>query len=611
MLKTSVLIVTLQSNFGASIRDGLDPSLFDSYITSDFSEAVHFVRQSNCGTVLLDTQLEDQELSVMDIGYGLRQLKADLQFIVVIRPGQVVDAETLTPLAMLSTPVSLSELTRLLRKPSGTAGVRKAAVAASPEPKSAQEVPSNTQRLVWLTDVSKAAQHLTQLTLESSAQAAFITRQNDLWAYAGQLSREAAQELNGTIQRDMDASGQSDVLRFVRLKSTAAQHMLYVRKLSTEMTLALVFDAETPFSTIRSQAGKLVKNLFDNPAASGQSLPPADPNLTTTFAPDDQAAPSDFQDMPPISEVLGDVPVPTPLRSALTSALPWEQPANAQRPVSQPVRPRVAAQPPKPAPLPANSLNRETETSERPSTSAPKRDAVAETVISTPAPKRDAVAETVISTPAPKRDAVAETVVSTPAPKRDSVAETVVSTPAGVPVKRAPADLDATRKQEDAFDPQSVAETRAQDSGEAMSDTGHRILIESPSMTQVNLSYACVLIPRFEQHYLVGDMATRLNAWLLQLCVAYGWRLEYISVRPNYLQWIARVHLNTSAGHVIKLIRLHTSDRMFAEFPRLKIENPSGEFWAPGFVVHGGSQPHQQQDIRNFIAQTRARQGLR
>ena len=87
--------------------------------------------------------------------------------------------------------------------------------------------------------------------------------------------------------------------------------------------------------------------------------------------------------------------------------------------------------------------------------------------------------------------------------------------------------------------------------------------------------------------------------------------MEYISVRPDYLQWIARVHLNTAAGYVIKIIRQHTSERMFAEFPRLKNENPSGEFWAHGFVVHGGSQPHPQQAIRNFIAQTRARQGLR
>ena len=561
MLKTSVLVVTLQSNLGAYIRNGLDPSQFDTYITSDFSDAVHFVRQSNCDVVLLDAQLEDQELSVMDIGYGLRQLKTDIQFIVVVRPGQNLDAaETLAPRAMLNMPVNLPELTHLLRKPGGTAASRKAPADPSPEEQPADQAPSNTERLVWLADVSKAAQHLTQLTLESSAQAAFIIYQNELWAYAGQLSREAAQELSSTIERDMDASGQSDLLRFVRLKSTAAQHMLYVRKLSSEMTLALVFDAETPFSTIRSQAGKLVKNLFENPNISGQTAP----QQTTIFSPGEQPESGDFKDMPPISEVLGEVPPPIPAPSALTSSLPWEQPGADKRPVSQPVRPRSAAPQPKPATPPTSQPNQESEAPARPVT-----------------------------------------------PKRIPAAETIVSTPSRVPVNRAPAELDVTRKQEGAFDPQSIVETRVQGNSESTPDVGHRILLESPSMTQVNLSYACVLIPRFEQHYLVGDVAARLNEWLPQLCVAFNWRLEYISVRPDYLQWIARVHLNTAAGYVIKIIRQHTSERMFAEFPRLKNENPSGEFWAHGFVVHGGSQPHPQQAIRNFIAQTRARQGLR
>jgi len=36
----------------------------------------------------------------------------------------------------------------------------------------------------WLSDVTRAAQHLTRLTLGSSAQAALITRNDQLWAYA-------------------------------------------------------------------------------------------------------------------------------------------------------------------------------------------------------------------------------------------------------------------------------------------------------------------------------------------------------------------------------------------------------------------------------------------
>jgi hypothetical protein len=63
---------------------------------------------------------------------------------------------------------------------------------------------NSRDELSWLQDATKAAQHLTRLTLESSAQAALITRKNNLWAYAGQLSQEAAKELAMTVTRHWD-----------------------------------------------------------------------------------------------------------------------------------------------------------------------------------------------------------------------------------------------------------------------------------------------------------------------------------------------------------------------------------------------------------------------
>ena len=47
-----------------------------------------------------------------------------------------------------------------------------------------------------------------------------------------------------------------------------------------------------------------------------------------------------------------------------------------------------------------------------------------------------------------------------------------------------------------------------------------------------------------------------------------------------------------------------------AEFPRFKKENPSGDFWAPGYLIMGGSQPPPARLIKDFIAQTRQRQGI-
>jgi REP element-mobilizing transposase RayT len=125
-----------------------------------------------------------------------------------------------------------------------------------------------------------------------------------------------------------------------------------------------------------------------------------------------------------------------------------------------------------------------------------------------------------------------------------------------------------------------------------------------------NLAYACLLIPRFDTHHLIGDTADRLTDWVPQVCIAFGWRLEHISVRPDYLQWVVRVPPSTAPGYIMRIIRQQTSDRMFTEFPRFKKDNPSGDFWAPGYLIMGSPDPHPQKMVRDFIKQTRNRQGL-
>ena len=573
-MKSTLLIVTPLASFGVSIRDGLDPSRFDAFYCSDFSEAVQYVRQNKCPTVLLDTELEDVELSVMDIGFALRQIKPDIQFVLVMRAGQELDTASLSPAATIVKPISLPELSRLLERLAEPVSNNEPMDASMPESKSPARPIDEYSRLLWLTDVSKAAQQLTQLTLESSAQAAFITRQNELWAYAGQLSREAAQELTDSIQRYWDSEGESDLLRFVRLQATEAQHMLYVRKLSENMTLALVFDAETPFSTIRSQAGKLVKNLFESSYTETEQTPPNTNSHPTQDSNTEALDDGDYQDVPPISELLGEVPPPIPPKPDLKINLPWDQTVP-----SSPLMPTVMNAP---VSTPAVQQNIQT----------PSGAGVEISTETSPSIRRNSQKR-----PVPAMD---ETVANPPAATNADKLDVNI-----------PEDLQVTRKHEVRSDPQSLIETRAQAVGESMTDVAHRILLESPSVSLVNLSYACLLIPRIEHHHLVGDAAARLNDWVPQLCVAFGWRLEYISVRPDYLQWIVRVPLNTAAGYVINTIRKHTSDRYFNEFPRFRVENPSGEFWARGFIVQGGSQPHPQNLIRDFIKQTRMRQGLR
>ena len=158
--------------------------------------------------------------------------------------------------------------------------------------------------------------------------------------------------------------------------------------------------------------------------------------------------------------------------------------------------------------------------------------------------------------------------------------------------------------------PDPVPETIEETAAIPAQEVARKIVLEPVNPAVYNLDYACLLLPRFPHHHMTGDLLDRLGEWVPHICIAFAWRLEYISVRPEYLQWIVNVPPATSPAYLMRILRQHTSERIFAEFPRFKKENPSGDFWAPGYLIMGGSQPPPAQLIKDFITQTRQRQGI-
>jgi REP element-mobilizing transposase RayT len=406
---------------------------------------------------------------------------------------------------------------------------------------------NNDDELPWLQDVTRAAQHLTRLTLESSAQAALITRKDSLWAYAGQLSQNAAKELAVIVTRHWDGQKGSDLLRFVRLEATRAEHMLYATRLADDVVLALVFDAETPFSTIRMQAGQLVSRLSTpgmtepmEPLVEERKQPPASFDAVTEFV-DEEENPD--LDVPNIADILTDVPPPTPIPGMIP--LEHEQVEEAGT---------------RPSPSYSDHFSRESSPAVR----------LDDLLIS-----RQNLEETV--------EHVVEDFNTTLPSKSRKRPETPVRRPM-------PGELDETR-------PHSITEVAG------------RVMMEPISPGLYNLTYACLLVPRFSSHYLTGDISERLSDWVPQICIAFGWRLEYLAVRPEYVQWVVNVPPATSPGYLMRIMRQQTSEKIFTEFPRMKKENPSGDFWAPGYLIMGGTQPHPPQLVKDYIKQTRQRQG--
>ncbi|MGE5250916.1 MAG: IS200/IS605 family transposase [Bacteroidota bacterium] len=136
------------------------------------------------------------------------------------------------------------------------------------------------------------------------------------------------------------------------------------------------------------------------------------------------------------------------------------------------------------------------------------------------------------------------------------------------------------------------------------------VILEPVSPHPYGLTYACLLIPRFDTHYLKGDLIEYLREWMVRICISFNWQLDALNIQPEYMQWLLTVPAAVPPAQFIRAIRVHTSARIFAEFPKFKSENLSTDFWAPGHLVIVGNRPHSPHMINEFIRLTRQQQGI-
>jgi len=93
------------------------------------------------------------------------------------------------------------------------------------------------------------------------------------------------------------------------------------------------------------------------------------------------------------------------------------------------------------------------------------------------------------------------------------------------------------------------------------------------------------LVPRLKRHFLVREMPHELRRWIPEICEIYGWQLDALSVRPDYLKWTLRDFPESLVRKMLRIIRRETSQRIFDAFPNLKHGNPTEDFWSQSYLV--------------------------
>jgi CheY-like chemotaxis protein/REP element-mobilizing transposase RayT len=505
----NILLVTTPPSFGELIQQSLEETdRYQVVFVTTGAEAIEFAGQTLFGLAIVDAEVED--IPITELIGVLKIACPGIKFILIPLENRAGDPSFSNLLIhdYLMKPFYLPDLLEMVDR------ALPARIKETLPTKSAENIAddlslyeNSTSISTWFDDPKKTAQFLTSLALESAAQGILVLRGTELWACAGQMGQPAAEEVARMVSNYATSSKNGlqgkkpDLARFIRLGSTGGEYMLFATPLCGNMVLILLFEAETPFSQIRTQVYQMVR-LLNSPADV-------------------------------IREKQGSHTIVFPL--AATTSLPQSRSVGSQK---------IGVD----------------ETTER-VFSKPLLDDVP-----APMPKRDR-----------KNEIGMKEIEQAPEVRK-------IIDPVQVAAKQ-----DSIPKSVDAF----VYEERQQTSLPVVFD----------------LNYFCMLIPRMPYHKLNGDLAVRLTEWVGQLCMAYGWRLEHLSIHPDYMQWAVNVVPTVVPDYLMDTLRKQTSERVFTTFPQLGRDNPSGDFWAPGYLILTRLEQLSEQMIQDFIHRVRQYQG--
>lgn len=576
----NILVATPLPALGELLRLSLEESgRYNVRLAATGREALASADQTHFALAVLDSSLADPPLAY--VAQGLRNRQKELRLI-VIPPGQghaPIDLGPVRPDEIIFQPIyppelleTADKLTRESESPHSTTA------PASPS----QPVVSNPVLI---------ARRLEEFLLESTSPGAMVIRLNQPWAFAGELSAQACQEIAILLAGYLESGKEVDMARFVHLNALGGEYLLYATPLSAELVLALVFHVTTPLTVIRAQAARLVRTLRQTDGSPQFSVitPVESIGIFESQELNDDEGEDETPDFDTrrLDELLSNMPDPNPPPLVKQEPAGWVQvtlTGSAAHPEFQNPRAAEATQP---AASPARTMSSQTSAPNQTAVQAPKSQGQ-----SVPPVPHLPIASSHPSPALPVSAPLPEITVDAGGELTEPVAADLAATlPAQMPEASLPPKLDA--------ETQPVVLRKLHS------------LSQAEPLTSVfsNLAYTCVLIPRLPGHILVDGAAENLAAWLPQLCMAYGWRLEGLLIRPEYLQWTVHVAPSLSPNNVIRLIRQQTSRRIFAHCPKYQEENPSGDFWAPGYLIISGFQLPSPALVHDFIHQIRRRQG--
>ncbi len=140
--------------------------------------------------------------------------------------------------------------------------------------------------------IAQLALSLTDASLELTAEAVLLTRNQQIIAYSGEMPEEEFNDLRDLIADDWDAQPGGGRIRFLTAPGSGIDYMLYSRRTEDDLTLSLIFAGTMPLRDIRRQGQRLINALLSVPDVSEATVTSKPVSDKTLVAP-----PSDGEDV--------------------------------------------------------------------------------------------------------------------------------------------------------------------------------------------------------------------------------------------------------------------------------------------------------------------------
>lgn len=113
-------------------------------------------------------------------------------------------------------------------------------------------------------EIAQLAIMLTEMSLETAAEALILTRGDEIVGYSGRLPRIEIESLKDIITTGWEPDRKT-LLNYVRLESTSMDYLLYSIRTTNDHTLSLLFLGAMPVTAIRRQGRKIADALVAMP----------------------------------------------------------------------------------------------------------------------------------------------------------------------------------------------------------------------------------------------------------------------------------------------------------------------------------------------------------